>query len=94
MSNTLLVSSIILIAGASCYLALRQTTKDPYGLFHLSLNAGPGKMPERAKTEWLNMGYWKARMIRFELCIMALKLCYRTRLLSLKPVKVKEDLLC
>ena len=34
--------------------------KDPYGLFHLTLNHLPGDdVSAPPKTEWLNMGYWK-----------------------------------
>jgi hypothetical protein len=40
-------------------------SEDPYGLFHLSLNKLPGDSPETSpRTEWLNMGYWKARDCR------------------------------
>jgi hypothetical protein len=36
--------------------------KDPYSLFHLSLNKMPGENPESdPHTEWLNVGYWKVR---------------------------------
>ena len=31
---------------------------DPYGTFHLQLNAVPGQ-PGPPDTEWLNMGFWK-----------------------------------
>lgn len=42
------------------YLKSNRAT-DPYGLFHLSLNRIPGDNPEEdPKTEWLNVGYWKA----------------------------------
>jgi hypothetical protein len=42
--------------------------RDPYGLFHLSLNKLPSDNPEASpRTEWLNMGYWKARACRLRL---------------------------
>ncbi|KAF8912719.1 hypothetical protein CPB84DRAFT_1742213 [Gymnopilus junonius] len=39
---------------------LGNSTSDPYGLFHLTLNRLPSQDPSLPpKTEWLNMGYWK-----------------------------------
>jgi len=44
-------------------------TKDPYGLFHLSLNKLPGEAPGMPpKTEWLNMGFWKDTNIFPDAC--------------------------
>ncbi|PPQ88637.1 hypothetical protein CVT25_010213 [Psilocybe cyanescens] len=40
--------------------SLRMRSKDPYGLFHLTLNKLPSQDPKLPPaTEWLNMGYWK-----------------------------------
>lgn len=38
----------------------RTSVKDPYGSFHLGLNAD-GSPDDKPSTEWLNMGYWKVR---------------------------------
>jgi hypothetical protein len=36
------------------------STKDPYGVYHLSLNVRPdADSSVGPDTEWLNMGYWK-----------------------------------
>ena len=33
---------------------------EPYGSYHIALNALPGKdSTRRPDTEWLNMGYWE-----------------------------------
>lgn len=34
-------------------------SKDPYDLFHLTLNKRPGDQSTIPSTEWLNVGYWK-----------------------------------
>ncbi|KAF9044767.1 S-adenosyl-L-methionine-dependent methyltransferase [Hymenopellis radicata] len=59
----------------------RNTTGDPYGSFHLSLNELPGENPDAPpKTEWLNMGYWKETDIFPEACLaLALKLIGASR---------------
>ena len=42
------------------WLYIQRHHKDPYGLFHLSLNKLPFEDPNSPpETEWLNMGYWK-----------------------------------
>lgn len=55
------LSTFAVILGVICILArLAMRSKDPYGLFHLSLNKMPGEVHEADPlTEWLNMGYWK-----------------------------------
>jgi hypothetical protein len=51
-----LIFSLVFIA-----FVLSKGAGDPYGSFHLKLNKLPGESPGAApKTEWLNMGYWKA----------------------------------
>lgn len=54
----------VIIVGTVLILAvshlLKNSTGDPYGLFHLSLNRLPGEIPDAPpRTEWLNMGFWK-----------------------------------
>ncbi|KAG6850500.1 hypothetical protein H0H93_012501 [Arthromyces matolae] len=53
------VSSLLVLL-AALFSFLCWQSKDPYGLFHLSLNKLPGEATDSSpKTEWLNMGYWK-----------------------------------
>jgi len=52
-----LSAAIIGIAFSAYWLTM---TKDPYGLFHLTLNRLPGDDPGiPPQTEWLNMGFWQ-----------------------------------
>ena len=54
-STPLSAGTAIVVYTAMVFIAGK--AKDPYGSFHLSLNATQeGKAPS---TEWLNMGYWK-----------------------------------
>lgn len=39
-----------------------RASRDPYGSFHLSLNATNPTEEAHPPTEWLNMGYWKVCM--------------------------------
>jgi hypothetical protein len=32
---------------------------DPYGMFHIELNASGSSKDQHERTEWLNMGYWR-----------------------------------
>lgn len=44
--------------------------RDPYGLFHLTLNNLPGDDPEKPpQTEWLNMGFWQVSHALFPLSV-------------------------
>ena len=38
---------------------IRPKLGDPYGMFHIELNASESLTDEHEQTEWLNMGYWK-----------------------------------
>jgi len=54
-----LVLSLVAVSIA-LYFFRSKLAKDPYGLFHLSLNKLPGEDPNvPPTTEWLNMGFWK-----------------------------------
>ncbi|KAJ6575182.1 S-adenosyl-L-methionine-dependent methyltransferase [Mycena capillaripes] len=51
----------------------KRSSGDPYGEFHLAFNKLPGD--DVARTEWLNMGYWKDTNVFPQACeALALKL--------------------
>lgn len=54
---------VLLTVLAASFVAIRlyKRSGDPYGSFHLGLNLLPGE--SEAKTEWLNMGYWKVSCV-------------------------------
>ncbi|KAF5311828.1 hypothetical protein D9619_003207 [Psilocybe cf. subviscida] len=56
-----------LVVALYWYFVSRQRSmgmKDPYGLFHLTLNRISGDdVAKPPKTEWLNMGYWKDTVV-------------------------------
>jgi hypothetical protein len=55
------------VGGFGLVIMTGQRNADPYGLFHLSLNKIPEDSPDNPpETEWLNMGYWKVRLLDFE----------------------------
>lgn len=53
LSRDMLLYYVLAVLLCVSWLYWKRHTRDPYGLFHLSLNEG-------ADTEWLNMGYWEA----------------------------------
>jgi hypothetical protein len=54
------LSAAIIIIGAAFLAYLSATAKDPYSLFHLTLNKLPGDdHATLPRTEWLNMGFWR-----------------------------------
>ncbi|TFK75482.1 S-adenosyl-L-methionine-dependent methyltransferase [Pluteus cervinus] len=58
----------------------RQSSKDPYGLFHLTLNRLPGESDAEPRTEWMNMGYWEKTDMFPEACeALAMKLVQAAR---------------
>ncbi|KNZ71413.1 hypothetical protein J132_09867 [Termitomyces sp. J132] len=59
----------LVTVGMLSFLYWSTTARDPYGLFHLSLNKLPGEdIDSSPKTEWLNMGFWKDTNVFPEAC--------------------------
>lgn len=54
------IQLFVAFIGAALIASRSTMTKDPYGLFHLTLNRLPGDDPGiPPQTEWLNMGFWR-----------------------------------
>jgi SAM-dependent methyltransferase len=64
-------------------------TKDPYGSFHVSLNASSNSSSvTSSQTEWLNMGYWKVRFFMIYLIPWRYLILDRIPIYSLLHVEV------
>ncbi|KAF8350013.1 S-adenosyl-L-methionine-dependent methyltransferase [Amanita rubescens] len=77
MNQSLAFTALGIFMGLSLLGLLRFATgsKDPYHLFHLTLNKRPGDQSKVPSTEWLNIGYWKDTDIFPDACrALALKL--------------------
>jgi hypothetical protein len=89
INQSLAFTALGIFMGLSLLGLLRFATgsKDPYNLFHLTLNKRPGDQFKVPSTEWLNIGYWKVL-----LCSRAASSsdCYDIRILiySLMHVEV------
>ena len=60
VNNGFYLTCIGFIFAVASWLYIQRHHKDPYGLFHLSLNKLPFEDPNSPpQTEWLNLGYWK-----------------------------------
>jgi hypothetical protein len=53
----LIVTLAAIVVIVLVYVAVCHKFRDPYGTYHVRLNILPGEVD--ARTEWLNMGYWK-----------------------------------
>jgi len=61
MNQSLTFTALSILMGLALLGLLRFATKskDPYDLFHPTLNKRPGYQSKIPSTEWLNIGYWK-----------------------------------
>ena len=58
---------------------------EPYGSFHLALNVLPGHKGSRPQTQWLNMGYWKVSVSRYDKCFPIILKSYVAQDTSIFP---------
>jgi len=96
MNQSLAFTALGIFMGLSLLGLLRFATgsKDPYNLFHLTLNKRPGDQSKVPSTEWLNIEYWKVLLFSRASASSSDRYDIRILIYSLMHVEVWCSALC